>query len=79
MCVNLRPSWCDYHKMVLLMNRTQISPLKQSTAPVASASVTDPVIRRIWALIMVAFGFGLTVAWVALLGYGFVMLLGLAL
>src|ERR1035441_1237195 len=50
-------------------------------APTALAPADDNLFClfcRIWPPAMIAFGFGLTVAWVALLGYGLVSLIALA-
>jgi hypothetical protein len=49
-------------------------------APTASAAVADPVFyfHQIWPTAVIAIGLGLTGAWVSLLGYGLVELIGLA-
>jgi len=39
----------------------------------------EPVIHRIWPAAIIAFGLGLTVVWVCLLGYGLVRLVEFAL
>jgi len=46
----------------------------------ASAAVADPFIdlHHIWPLAVIALGLGLTAAWVSLLGYGLIVLVGLA-
>jgi hypothetical protein len=43
------------------------------------ARVADPLIRRMWAPVMIGFGLGLTGAWMSLLGYGLITLMMLAL
>ena len=48
-------------------------------APTAPAPVADPLIRRMWAPVMIALGLGLTGTWISLLGYGLVTLMMLAL
>jgi hypothetical protein len=47
-------------------------------APTAPAPVADPLIRRMWAPVMIALGLGLTAAWTCLLWYGLVSLIELA-
>jgi len=48
--------------------------------PAATAAVADPIFHRhqIWPPAVIAFGMGLTVAWISLLGYGLVEFIGLA-
>ena len=74
--MNLLSSSCDYHKMVALMEQTQISPLRRSTAPASAVSVAGPNIRRILAPAIIAIALGLTAAWIGLLGYALVFLIG---
>jgi hypothetical protein len=47
-------------------------------ADIHSASTTAPIIHRVWPIAVIAFGLGLTAAWVCLLGYGVVRLIGFA-
>jgi hypothetical protein len=47
-------------------------------APPALAPADTALFHRIWPPAMIAFGLGLTVAWVALLGYGLVSIIELA-
>jgi hypothetical protein len=63
--------------------RTVIAPAAQAQAQAqaqASAAVADPVFyfSQIWPPAIIAFGIGLTVAWVSLLGYGLVEVIALA-
>jgi hypothetical protein len=44
-----------------------------------SATEPGPVVARLWCTIVLAFGFGLSVAWISLLGYELVRLIGLAI
>jgi hypothetical protein len=78
--MNLNAFWCDYHKMVVLMDQNQVFPLEPSMAPTGPTTAgSDPLIRRIWPPVLVGLGLGLTVAWVALMAYGLVVLLALPL
>jgi hypothetical protein len=50
-----------------------MSEIAYEAAPAADirpASVTAPIIHRVWPVAVIAFGIGLTAAWVCLLGYG---------
>ena len=52
--------------------------VETAIAPAALVPADDNLFYRIWPPAMIAFGLGLTVAWVALLGYGIVSLIALA-
>jgi hypothetical protein len=54
--------------------------IQKVIAPTTSAAVADPIhyFYQIWPSAVVVIGLGLTVAWVSLLGYGLVGLIGLA-
>ena len=43
-----------------------------------SAPAATPVIQRIWPIVVIVIGLGLTAAWTCLLGYGVVRLIGFA-
>jgi hypothetical protein len=75
--MNLGASWCDYHKMVLLMDQNQVFPLGSSMAPTGATPGPNSLIRRIWPPVLIGLGLGLTVAWVALMAYVLVILLPL--
>ena len=47
-------------------------------APVTQKAATDRLFPRIWPAAIIAFGFVLTAAWIALLGYGIISLIGIA-
>ena len=55
--------------------------IQATTAPTASATVANPIvhIRGFWPPTVLALGLALTVAWVSLLGYELVELVGHAL
>jgi hypothetical protein len=57
-----------------------MSEITYETAPAVSNSsaAAIPVIDRIWPIAVIAFGLGLTAAWVCLLGYGVVRLIRFA-
>jgi hypothetical protein len=47
-------------------------------APVTQKAANDKLFPRIWPAAIITFGFVLTVAWVALLGYGIISLIRIA-
>ena len=58
-----------------------MSEIAYEAAPAAdihSASVTAPIIHRVWPVAVITFGIGLTAAWVCLLGFGVVKIIGFA-
>lgn len=57
------------------MDQNQIFPLDRTMAPVARAPAAVPLIRRLWAPIMIGVGLMLTMAWISLLAYGLAILL----
>jgi hypothetical protein len=77
--MNLSAFWCDYHKMVVLMDQNQVFPLEPSMAPTGATPGPDSLIRRIWPPLLIGLGLGLTVAWVALMAYGLIVLIPLPL
>ena len=44
-----------------------------------SATAAAPVIYRVWPTAVIAFGLGLTAAWICLLGYGLVRIVELVI
>jgi hypothetical protein len=58
------------------MDQNQIFPLDRTMAPVARAPEALSLVRRVWAPVVIGLGLMLTAAWVSLLAYGFVILLG---
>jgi hypothetical protein len=64
------------------MEQSEVLPLKRSTSPTGSAALAAPFIRlfhRLWAPVLIACGLVLTLAWMALLGFGLVVLIERAL
>jgi hypothetical protein len=58
-----------------------MSEITYETAPTVdspSAPAAIPIIDRIWPIAVIAFGLGLTAAWVCLLGYGVARLIRFA-
>lgn len=58
-----------------------MSVITYQTAPAGdgpSAPAAMPAIDRIWPIAVIAFGLGLTAAWIFLLGYGIARLIGFA-
>ena len=56
---------------------TEITYEAAPAADTHSTSTTAPIIHRVWPTAVIAFGLGLTAAWVCLLGYGVKNLLDL--
>jgi len=57
-----------------------MSETTYEAAPAADmhSASTAPIIHRVWPIAAFAFGVGLTAAWVGLLGYGVVRVIGFA-
>ena len=49
------------------------------TTDVRTAPAREPLFRRIWPAAAIAFGLGLTAAWMCFLGYGLVKLVEIAI
>jgi hypothetical protein len=74
--MRVRSSWCEYPKIVALMNQSDTLPFKPSaTALPAPISIADRIVGLILGPLLSGVGIGLTMIWVAFLGYWFVSLL----
>ena len=61
------------------MSEITIAPTTDPHLAPATAPAATPVIHRIWPVAVIAFGLGLTAAWMGLLGYALVKIIEMAL
>ena len=57
------------------MTISEITCETASAVDVPSTAAATPVIDRIWPIAVIAFGLGLTAAWICFLGYGITKLI----
>ena len=55
------------------------SPTADTRSALAAAPAAAPAIHRIWPVAVIAFGLGLTAAWMCLLGYALVKIIEMAI
>ena len=61
------------------MSDTTYRPGSPTTDTHSAPRTTTPVIHRIWPVAVIAFGLGLTAAWMCLLGYVLVKIIEMAI